>query len=126
MSGAVATSSSCSSSSLRRSRLTACCCGSRPPRLNPVDYKVREGKLADKFPHHFPLIMGWDASGIVEAVGPGVTWFKPGDKVYGYCRRHELEYGTYADYVTVPEGYLAHMPDRLELRAGGGAAARSG
>jgi NADPH:quinone reductase-like Zn-dependent oxidoreductase len=81
--------------------------------LNPVDAKVREGKLADKFPHHFPVIMGWDAAGIVEAVGPAVTWFKPGDKVYGYCRRHELEYGTYADYVTVPEGYLAHMPDGL-------------
>ncbi len=85
--------------------------------LNPVDYKVREGKLADKFPHHFPVIMGWDASGIVESVGPAVTWFKPGDKVYGYCRRHELEYGTYADYVTVPEGYLAHMPDRLSFEA---------
>jgi NADPH:quinone reductase-like Zn-dependent oxidoreductase len=85
--------------------------------LNPVDYKVREGKLADKFPHHFPVIMGWDASGIVEAVGPAVTWFKPGDKVYGYCRRHELEYGTYADYVTVPEGYLAHMPDGLSFEA---------
>jgi NADPH:quinone reductase-like Zn-dependent oxidoreductase len=83
--------------------------------LNPVDYKVREGKLADKFPHHFPLIMGWDAAGIVEAVGPAVTWFKPGDKAYGYCRRHELEYGTYADYVTVPEGYLAHMPDSLSF-----------
>jgi len=83
--------------------------------LNPVDYKVREGKLADKFPHHFPVIMGWDAAGIVEAVGPAVTWFKPGDKAYGYCRRHELEYGTYADYVTVPEGYLAHMPDELSF-----------
>ena len=81
--------------------------------LNPVDAKVRDGKLADKFPHHFPVIMGWDAAGVVEAVGPAVTWFKPGDKAYGYCRRHELEYGTYADYVTVPEGYLAHMPDGL-------------
>jgi NADPH:quinone reductase-like Zn-dependent oxidoreductase len=83
--------------------------------LNPVDNKVREGKLADKFPHHFPVTLGWDAAGIVEAVGPAVTWFKPGDKAYGYCRRHELEYGTYADYVTVPEGYLAHMPDSLSF-----------
>jgi NADPH:quinone reductase-like Zn-dependent oxidoreductase len=83
--------------------------------LNPVDYKVREGKLADRFPHNFPVIMGWDAAGIVEAVGPAVTWFKPGDKAYGYCRRHNLEYGTYAEYVTVPEGYLAHMPDGLSF-----------
>src|SRR3954452_6405529 len=81
--------------------------------LNPVDAKVREGKLVDRFPHHFPVIMGWDAAGIVEEVGPAVTWFKPGDKAYGYCRRHELEYGTFADFTTVPEGYLAHMPEDL-------------
>src|SRR4051794_40075187 len=79
--------------------------------LNPVDVGVREGRLAGAFPHHFPVILGWDAAGVVEQVGPAVTWFKPGDRAYGYCRRHELEYGTYADYVTVPEGFLAHMPE---------------
>jgi len=78
--------------------------------VNPVDYKVREGKLAGAFPFHFPVILGWDAAGVVEEVGPAVTWFKPGDRAYGYCRRHELEYGTYAELVTVPEGFLAHMP----------------
>ena len=51
--------------------------------LNPVDYKVREGYLADKFPHHFPVVLGWDVAGTVEAVGPAVTWFKPGDLAYG-------------------------------------------
>jgi NADPH:quinone reductase-like Zn-dependent oxidoreductase len=81
--------------------------------LNPVDVGIREGRLARAFPHHFPVILGWDAAGVVEEVGPAVTWFKPGDRAYGYCRRHELEYGTYADYVSVPEGYLAHMPDEL-------------
>ena len=40
--------------------------------LNPVDYKVREGYLADKFPHHFPVVLGWDVAGEVEAVGPAV------------------------------------------------------
>ena len=61
---------------------------------------------------------------MVEQVGPAVTWFKPGDEVYGYCRRHDLEYGTYAELVTVPEGYLAHVPRALRLRRGGRAAAR--
>ncbi len=83
--------------------------------VNPVDYKVREGKLAGGFPYHFPVILGWDAAGVVEEVGPAVTWFKPGDRAYGYCRRHELEYGTYAELVTVPEGYLAHMPEGLSF-----------
>ena len=47
--------------------------------------------------------------------GPAVTWFRPGDPVYGYCRRHELEYGTYAEFTTVPEGFLAHMPEGLSF-----------
>ena len=87
----------------------------RAASLNPVDYKVREGYLAGAFPFHFPVILGWDAAGVVEEVGAAVTWFKPGDPVYGYCRRHELEYGTYAEFTTVPEGFLAHMPDDLSF-----------
>src|SRR5918911_963054 len=83
--------------------------------VNPVDTKVREGRLANAFPVRFPLILGWDAAGIVEAVGPAVTWFRPGDRAYGYCRRHELHFGTYAEYTTVPEGYLAHIPDDISL-----------
>jgi NADPH:quinone reductase-like Zn-dependent oxidoreductase len=83
--------------------------------VNPVDYKVREGKLAGAFPYHFPVILGWDAAGVVEEVGPAVTWFKPGDRAYGYCRRHGLEYGTYAELASVPEGYLAHMPEDLDF-----------
>src|SRR3954452_6961282 len=87
--------------------------------VNPVDCKVREGKLAGAFPHHFPVIPGWDAAGVVEQVGPAVTWFKPGDRAYGYCRRHDLQYGTYAELVTVPEGFLAHMPENLDFTAAG-------
>jgi NADPH:quinone reductase-like Zn-dependent oxidoreductase len=81
--------------------------------VNPVDCKIRGGYLAKELPYHFPVILGWDAAGVVERVGPAVTWFKPGDEVYGYCRRHDLEYGTYAEYTTVPEGFLAHKPPEL-------------
>jgi NADPH:quinone reductase-like Zn-dependent oxidoreductase len=87
----------------------------RAASLNPVDYKVRQGKLAGGFPYHFPVILGWDAAGVVEQVGPAVTWFRPGDPVYGYCRRQDLQYGTYAEFTTVPEGYLAHMPPELSF-----------
>jgi NADPH:quinone reductase-like Zn-dependent oxidoreductase len=83
--------------------------------VNPVDAKVRAGRLAGAFPSHFPLIPGWDAAGVVEEVGPAVTWFKPGDEVYGYCRRHDLQFGTYAEYTTVPEGFLAHKPHELSF-----------
>jgi NADPH:quinone reductase-like Zn-dependent oxidoreductase len=83
--------------------------------LNPVDWKVREGRLQGAFPSHFPVVLGWDAAGVVDKVGPAVTWFKPGDPVYGYCRRHDLQFGTYAEFTTVPEGYLAHMPPELSF-----------
>jgi NADPH:quinone reductase-like Zn-dependent oxidoreductase len=87
--------------------------------LNPVDHKVREGKLAGAFPFRFPVILGWDVAGTVEQVGPAVTWFKPGDAVYGYNRRHELGYGTYAEFTTGPEGYFAHMPRELSFEEAG-------
>jgi NADPH:quinone reductase-like Zn-dependent oxidoreductase len=83
--------------------------------VNPVDTKMREGRLAQRFPYHFPVILGWDAAGVVEEVGPAVTWFRPGDEVYGYCRRHHLQFGTYAELVTVPEGFLAHKPPELSF-----------
>src|SRR5919206_2500389 len=83
--------------------------------MNPVDWKTREGRQAERFPYHFPVILGWDAAGVVEKVGAAVTWFRPGDEVYGYCRRHNLQYGTFAEYTTVPEGYLAPKPPSLSF-----------
>jgi NADPH:quinone reductase-like Zn-dependent oxidoreductase len=83
--------------------------------VNPVDAKIRGGYMKDALPFHFPVILGWDLSGVVEKVGPAVTWFKPGDQVYGYIRRHHLQYGTYAEYATAPEGFFAHMPPELSF-----------
>ena len=83
--------------------------------VNPVDTKVREGNLAGAFPSGFPLILGWDAAGVVEQVGPAVTWFRPGDQVYGYLRRHHLQFGTYAELAQAPEGFFAHMPPELSF-----------
>jgi NADPH:quinone reductase-like Zn-dependent oxidoreductase len=81
--------------------------------VNPVDAKIRGGYMAGKLPFHLPVIIGWDAAGVVEEAGAAVTWFKPGDKVYGYIRRHHLQFGTYAEYATGPEGFWAHMPPEL-------------
>jgi NADPH:quinone reductase-like Zn-dependent oxidoreductase len=81
--------------------------------VNPVDTKIREGKLAGAFPAGFPLILGWDAAGVVEQVGPAVSMFRPGDEVFGYCRRHHLQYGTYGEFTSVPDAFLAHKPEEL-------------
>lgn len=47
--------------------------------INPVDTKVRQNREATP---DAPVILGWDASGVVEAVGPDVTLFQVGDEVY--------------------------------------------
>jgi len=89
--------------------------------VNPVDYKVREGKLEAAFPYHFPLILGWDAAGVVDAVGPAVVGLKEGDEVYAYCRKTELAEGTYAEFVSMPAGAVALKPQAASWAQAGGA-----
>ena len=87
--------------------------------VNPVDYKMRQGNLAERFPHFFPLIPGWDAAGVVERVGPAVTDFEPGDEVYGYCRRDYVRDGTYAELVAARDVHWAPKPARLSFDEAG-------
>jgi NADPH:quinone reductase-like Zn-dependent oxidoreductase len=79
--------------------------------VNPIDWKVREGYMKDFWPHKFPLILGWDVSGTVEEVGPGVSRFKIGDKVYSLA--DPTRNGAYADYIVVRESELALKPNSL-------------
>src|SRR3989442_205926 len=52
--------------------------------VNPVDWKTRAGSgMAGRYLNPFPLIPGWDVSGVVEAVGAAVKAFKPDDEVFG-------------------------------------------
>ncbi len=83
--------------------------------VNPVDWKIREGRLAGMFPHHFPLILGWDASGVIDKVGKNVTKFKVGDSVYAYARKAEVQWGTYAEYVVLNEEVVAPAPKTVGL-----------
>ncbi len=52
--------------------------------VNPFDWKVADGELKDELEHRFPLILGFDAAGVVERVGADVTELAEGDEVYGY------------------------------------------
>jgi NADPH:quinone reductase-like Zn-dependent oxidoreductase len=83
--------------------------------VNPVDWKIREGRSEPRFPVVFPVVPGWDAAGVVAEVGPAVTEFVPGDQVYAYCRKHFLGEGTYAEYVSVPDTYVARKPESLSF-----------
>ncbi len=71
--------------------------------VNPFDWKIAEGKFEGTRPHVFPLILGVDAAGVVEEVGPSVTRFKVGDGVYGSFLHDPVGTGTYCEFATVPE-----------------------
>jgi NADPH:quinone reductase-like Zn-dependent oxidoreductase len=83
--------------------------------VNPVDYKTREGKQAQRFPHFFPLVLGWDAAGVVEEVGPAITEFAPGDHVYAYARKDFVRDGTYAEQLSVRPHHVARAPTSIGL-----------
>jgi NADPH:quinone reductase-like Zn-dependent oxidoreductase len=90
--------------------------------VNPVDKYVRLGYLQGALPHHFPLIPGWDVSGVVVAVGPAVDGFAVGDEVFGYQRKDHVQHGTYAELISATERGLAHKPASMSFEEAGGLA----
>jgi alcohol dehydrogenase len=86
--------------------------------LNPVDYKMREGKMRLINHLRLPLVAGSEFAGVVEQIGPGVTRFAPGDRVF--ARTHKSRMGAFADYAAVEESLLAKFPDELDFRQAAG------
>src|SRR6266568_3704062 len=78
--------------------------------VNPVDRYVRSGAFPLLRP---PAILGWDVSGVVEEVFPGVTRFRVGDEVYGMPFFPRAA-GAYAEYVAAPARQFAPKPARLD------------
>jgi NADPH:quinone reductase-like Zn-dependent oxidoreductase len=75
--------------------------------VNPADWKTRRGPARPGA--MLPMILGWDVSGTVEALGPEVTQFQEGDAVYGLLRFPHAG-ATYAEYVAAPVVHIAHKP----------------
>lgn len=81
--------------------------------VNPIDWKVRSGYLKIMTGKKFPRAMGSDISGIVTAVGPGVTRFKRGDAVFGSVRIQDG--GALGEAAIAPETFFAKKPDSLSF-----------
>jgi NADPH:quinone reductase-like Zn-dependent oxidoreductase len=79
--------------------------------LNPTDWKHRAAGLF--LGGRLPLVLGWDVSGVVEAVGFGVTLFKPGDEVFGMLP-YPHGVGSHAEYVTGPARAFARKPAAID------------
>lgn len=81
--------------------------------VNALDWKIREGHLAGRLSHRFPVVPGHDVAGVVEELGEGVSGFRKGDRVWAMVRRPVIHLGCYAEYVAVPEPSAALMPAKL-------------
>lgn len=79
--------------------------------VNPVDWKIRAGYLAEMVPHQMPLTLGWDVSGVVDQVGADVTHLSVGDAVYS--RPDIARNGSYAEYMVVRASEVAAKPETL-------------
>src|ERR1700740_2242195 len=77
--------------------------------VNPFDFKVRSGAMKDFIPLTFPAVLGIDVSGTVESVGPGVTTFGPGDKVFAMASQ------AYATRCVVKAAVLVKIPEGADL-----------
>jgi len=80
--------------------------------VNPLDHKIRDGVVKVLLPYSFPLILGNDLAGDVEAIGPGVTKFKVGDAIYSRLDKERI--GAIAEYALVRESAAAKKPERLD------------
>lgn len=83
----------------------------RASSVNPVDWKIRQGKLKIVTGTEFPKILGADFCGEVAKTGSKIDDYKKGDLVYGMVSA--ARGGAYAEYLKVKRKHLAHKPEKI-------------
>ncbi|MGS2745491.1 NADP-dependent oxidoreductase [Bacillus zanthoxyli] len=81
--------------------------------INPIDFKIRDGKVKMLLKYEMPLILGNDFSGVIVKVGAKVTNFKVGDEIYARPRKNKI--GTFAEYIAIHENDIALKPNNLSF-----------
>jgi NADPH:quinone reductase-like Zn-dependent oxidoreductase len=91
----------------------------RAASVNGFDLSVASSQLQGMMEHRFPVVLGKDFAGTIDAVGAGVTGYAPGDRVFGVVTKAHLGDGAFGEYVTVPVAVgLAHLPASVEFAEG--------
>ncbi len=85
--------------------------------VNPADWKDREGMLAMYVAYRFPYILGFDAAGVVERVGPGVEHPRPGDRVFTPGNHGQGAWGSYAEFMVADADRTAIIPPSMSFAA---------
>lgn len=87
--------------------------------LNGFDLAVAAGRFRGAIEHRFPVVLGKDFAGVVDAVGDAVDGYAVGDRVFGVVSKPFLGDGSFAEFVTVPASVgLAPMPESLGFADG--------
>ncbi len=84
--------------------------------LNPFDNAIAAGMMTEMVEHDYPVVLGRDAAGIVEAVGEGVTGIAVGDAVVGHVLfAPPIKHGTLAEYAVLPAETVVPKPEALDF-----------
>lgn len=76
--------------------------------VNPLDFKIRQGKTRSLLPYRFPLVLGNDCAGIVATTGAAVRRFSRGDEVYVRLAKDRI--GAFAEFAVADEAIVALKP----------------
>lgn len=84
--------------------------------VNPIDVKIRQGLRKANFDWQFPVVLGWDLSGIIVQIGSKVADFQVGDAVFARPDTYQdARRGTYAEYAAVKEDKLVLKPENISF-----------
>ena len=84
--------------------------------VNGFDLSVAAGHTKAFMEHRYPLVLGKDFAGIVDAVGPEASGYAIGDRVFGTVTKDFLGDGSFAEYVTVPvQVGITHLPEAVSF-----------
>jgi NADPH:quinone reductase len=87
--------------------------------VNGFDIAVANSYLQGMMEHRFPVVLGKDFAGTIDAVGPGVTDYQVGERVFGAVTKPYLGDGSFAEYVTVPTAVgIAVLPESIDFVTG--------
>jgi NADPH2:quinone reductase len=91
--------------------------------VNPADASIASGMLKSMFEYDFPVILGRDFAGVVEAAGSGATRYAVGDEVFGFVLHANptVHDGSWADYVVIAQDSVAPVPQGVSLDTAGAA-----
>lgn len=84
--------------------------------VNPVDLGVRSGGVLPDEPERFPMVLGWDGAGVVEAVGANVSGLASGDRVMVMSQQASSGVGTHQEIVVLPKAQVVKLPDAVSLK----------